>query len=95
VYRHITLPLIRPGLFAAGLFAFITSFDDLNIALFVSGGLQNTLPNQMWSSMYLAASPILGAASTVILVTLSAVLITAELLRRAGERKLNPSGPES
>jgi hypothetical protein len=45
--------------------------------------------------MYLAASPILGAASTVILVTLSAVLITAELLRRAGERKLNPSGPES
>lgn len=95
VYRHITLPLIRPGLFAAGLFAFITSFDDLNIALFVSGGLQNTLPNQMWSSMYLAASPILGAASTVILVTLSAVLITAELLRRAGERKLNLSGPES
>jgi ABC-type spermidine/putrescine transport system permease subunit II len=85
---HVTLPLIQSGLFAAGLFAFITSFDDLNIALFVSGGLQNTLPNQMWSSMYLAASPILGAASTVILVTLSVILVAAELLRRASERKL-------
>lgn len=95
VYWHVTLPLIRSGLFAAGLFAFITSFDDLNIALFVSGGLQNTLPNQMWSSMYLAASPILGAASTVILITLTVVLVAAELLRRASERRLAAPEQES
>src|SRR5262252_1800715 len=45
---HITVPLIRSGLIAAFLFAFVTSFDELTIALFVSAGVATTLPKQMW-----------------------------------------------
>ncbi|MGE0769276.1 MAG: ABC transporter permease subunit [Hyphomicrobiaceae bacterium] len=80
--RHVTLPLIKRSMLAAGIFAFMTSFDDLNIALFLTGGEQNTLPKQMWSAMVLQATPILGVASTVLLVLMSFFLLVAEVLRR-------------
>ena len=63
----------------------MTSFDDLNIALFLSGGEQNTLPKQMWSAMVLQATPILGVASTLLLVLMSAFLLGAEFLRRRAD----------
>lgn len=79
---HITLPQIRPGLIAAFLFAFITSFDDLTIALFVSGGRTATLPRQMWNDLLLQVNPTLAAVSTVILVLVTAFIVLAETLRR-------------
>ena len=82
---HVTLPLIKGSVLAAGIFAFMTSFDDLNIALFLSGGEQNTLPKQMWSAMVLQATPILGVASTLLLVLMSAFLLGAEFLRRRAD----------
>jgi ABC-type spermidine/putrescine transport system permease subunit II len=57
---HVTLPLIRSSVVTAAIFAFMTSFDDLNIALFLTGGEQHTLPKQIWSAMVLQATPILG-----------------------------------
>jgi len=80
--RHITFPLIRPGLIAAFLFAFITSFDELTIALFVSGGLATTLPKQMWDDALLKVSPTLAAVSTVLLVFVTAMILLAEYFRR-------------
>lgn len=77
----ITLPLIRPGLAAAFLIAFVTSFEELTIAMFVTGGLTATLPKQLWSEMLMAASPALAAVSTVMLVFISAVIVFAYLLR--------------
>src|SRR5207248_2031385 len=65
---YITLPQIRPGIIAAFLFAFITSFDDLTIALFVSGGRTATLPRQMWNDLLLQVNPTLAAVATVILL---------------------------
>jgi ABC-type spermidine/putrescine transport system permease subunit I len=82
---HVTLPLIKGSVLAAGIFAFMTSFDDLNIALFLSGGEQNTLPKQMWSAMVLQATPILGVASTLLLVLMSTFLLGAEFLRRRAD----------
>jgi putative spermidine/putrescine transport system permease protein len=79
---YITLPLIRAGLIAAFLFAFVTSFDELTIALFVSGGLATTLPKQMWDDALLRVSPTLAAVSTVLLVFVTAVILVAEYLRR-------------
>jgi putative spermidine/putrescine transport system permease protein len=79
---HVTLPLIRPGLIAAFLFAFITSFDELTIALFVSGGLATTLPKQMWDDALLKVSPTLAAVSTVLLVFVTAMILLAEHFRR-------------
>lgn len=83
---HITFPLIRAGLLAAFLFAFVTSFDELTIALFVSGGLATTVPKQMWDDALLKVSPGLAAASTLILVFVTSMILLAEFLRRKASK---------
>jgi ABC-type spermidine/putrescine transport system permease subunit II len=79
---RITLPQIRGGVVAGFLFAFITSFDDLTIALFVTGGGTATLPRQMWNDLLLQVNPTLAAVSTVILVLVTLFILLAEALRR-------------
>lgn len=79
---HITLPQIRGGLIAAFLFAFITSFDELTIALFITGGGSATLPRQMWNDLLLQVNPTLAAVSTVILLFVTLFILAAEALRR-------------
>lgn len=79
---RITLPQIRGGMTAGFLFAFITSFDDLTIALFVTGGSTSTLPRQMWNDLLLQVNPTLAAVSTLILVFVTVFIVLAELLRR-------------
>jgi putative spermidine/putrescine transport system permease protein len=78
----ITLPIIKGGLVAAFLFAFITSFDELTIAIFISGGLATTLPKQMWDDMILQLNPTLAAVSTVVFVLVTTLLVVAERFRR-------------
>lgn len=79
---QITMPLLKGGLVAAFLFAFITSFDDLTVALFVSGGVTTTLPKQMWDDMILQLNPTLAAVSVVVFGLVMALLVVAERLRR-------------
>nr|WP_308219647.1 ABC transporter permease subunit [Azospirillum argentinense] len=78
----VTVPLIRGGLVAAFLFAFITSFDELTVAIFVSGGVKTTLPKQMWDDMILQLNPTLAAVSVVVFAIVMALLLMAEWLRR-------------
>jgi ABC-type spermidine/putrescine transport system permease subunit I len=82
----ITFPLLRGGMIASFLFAFITSFDELTIALFVSGGLVSTLPRQMWNDMLLQVNPTLAAVSTTMLVVITTIILGAEYLRRRATR---------
>ena len=82
VLRLITVPLIRGGIISSFLFAFVTSFDELTIAIFVSGGLKSTLPKQMWDDMILQLNPTLAAVSVVVLVIVTAILLVAERIRR-------------
>jgi putative spermidine/putrescine transport system permease protein len=79
--RRVTLPLIAGGLVSAWLFAFVVSLDELNVALFASGGLQSTLPKLMWDEATLRFSPILAAVSTLVLLLMSAVVLIAARLR--------------
>ncbi len=81
-FLRITLPQIRGGIAAGFLFAFITSFDDLTVALFITGGSTSTLPRQMWNDLLLQVNPTLAAVSTVILVLVTLIIIGAETLRR-------------
>lgn len=84
--RRITLPLVGNGLVAAYLFAFVTSFDELTIALFVTGGLFGTLPKQMWDDALLKVSPTLAAVSVILLLLITVFVVAAErLARRRGE----------
>ncbi|MDX1431030.1 MAG: ABC transporter permease subunit [Gammaproteobacteria bacterium] len=79
---HVTFPIIRAGLIAAFMFAFIISFDELTIAIFVTGGDFLTLPKKMWDDAILQVSPTLAAVATMLLVFMSAVILLSEFLRR-------------
>ena len=85
-FWQVTFPLIRPGVLAGAVFAFITSFDELLVALFVSGTTAMTLPRLMWQEIRQDIDPTIAAASTLLLALTTTLLITAELLRRRGER---------
>ena len=85
-FRRVTLPIIRPGVFAGALFAFITSFDELIVALFVSGTGAVTLPRKMWDSLRQEIDPTIAAVSTVLIAFSIVILLTAELLRQRSER---------
>jgi len=71
---RVTLPIIMPGIVSAFIFAFGTSFDDLTLSLFVSGGLFTTLPKQMWDDALLKVSPSLAAVSVLLFLGVVAVM---------------------
>jgi len=78
----VTLPLIRPGVLSGALFAFITSFDDVVVALFVAGTEQRTLPKQMWSGVRENLDPTITAVATMLVVLSVVVVAMGERLRR-------------
>lgn len=77
ILSRITVPLIKGAIIAAFLFAFITSFDELTLAIFVSGGIMTTLPKQMWDDMFLQLNPTIAAASVVVFVIVLILLLIA------------------
>lgn len=83
--RTIMLPLLKPALMASFLFAFLISFDELTIAIFVSGGLKTTLPKQMWDDMLLAANPTLAAVSFVLVAAIAIIVFLLSMIRRDNE----------
>lgn len=80
-FRQVTLPLIRPGVLVGALFAFITSFDELIVALFLSGSGAVTLPRRMWDDLRFAIDPTIAAVSTLTIVLTGLLLGGAHLLR--------------
>ncbi len=85
-FFKITMPLILPGIVSGGLFAFITSWDELVIAIFLAGTEEHTLPRRMWSGIRELLSPTIMAVATLLILTSIALMVTMELLRRRTER---------
>lgn len=81
-FRLVILPSIRPGIVAGALFAFITSFDELIVALFIAGPSQVTLPLRMWESMRSSLEPTLAAVSTLAIVASVSLFLCASWLQR-------------
>ncbi len=81
VFATITLPLMLPGVITGSLFAFIISFDEVVIALFLSGPYTQTLPMRMWSGLRYEIDPTIAAVSSLLIV-LAAVLLTFLQLMR-------------
>jgi putative spermidine/putrescine transport system permease protein len=82
-FLRVTLPIIKPGVMAGALFAFLTSFDEVVVALFMTGVDTVTLPVQMWAGIRFEINPVVAAVS-VMLVGLSAFVFTVyALLRRS------------
>jgi len=80
VFRRVTLPLLMPGILAAAALAFTTSFDEFNVAYFVIGVSDTTLPIYIYSSLRFGISPELNAISTLTLAASMALAVLA--LRR-------------
>lgn len=85
-FRQVTLPLIRSGVLVGALFAFITSFDELIVALFLSGSGAVTLPRRMWDDLRFAIDPTIAAVSTLTIVLTALLLGGAHLLRSRAAR---------
>jgi putative spermidine/putrescine transport system permease protein len=85
-FWDITVPLIRPGVISGGLFAFVTSFDEVVVVLFLAGPEQRTIPRQMFSGLREQINPTILAVATLLIFLSVALLITLELLRRRNER---------
>ena len=85
-FFRVQMPLILPGVISGGLFAFITSFDEVVVVLFVGSARQQTLPWQMFTGLREQISPTILAAATILVVVSIMLLTTVELLRRRSER---------
>ncbi len=86
VFRQVTLPLILPGVISGALFAFVTSFDEVVVVLFVAAYDQQTIPRQMWNGIREQISPTILAVATILVIFSIVLLTTVELLRRRSER---------
>ncbi|WP_367847223.1 ABC transporter permease [Rhodoferax sp. WC2427] len=86
VFWSVKLPLIAPGVISGGLFAFATSFDEVVVALFLTGPDQRTVPREMWSGVREQLSPTILAVATTLVVVSALLLFTLEALRRRTER---------
>ncbi|MBM3584365.1 MAG: ABC transporter permease [Alphaproteobacteria bacterium] len=86
VFFRVILPLILPGVISGALFAFITSWDELIVVLFIASPETRTLPRQMFSGIRDQISPTITAAATILILLSIMLLTTVELLRRRSEK---------
>jgi putative spermidine/putrescine transport system permease protein len=85
-FFKVQMPLILPGVISGGLFAFITSFDEVVAVLQLADVKQRTIPRQMFSGIREQISPTILAVATILVVISIFLLTTVELLRRRSER---------
>ncbi len=92
-FFKVTLPLILPGVISGALFAFVTSFDEVVVVLFIAAFDQQTIPRQMWNGIREQLSPAILAVATILVMVSVGLLTAIELLRRRSERLrgLSPS----
>ncbi|MFM0662282.1 ABC transporter permease subunit [Paraburkholderia sediminicola] len=79
---RVTFPILAAGMVSAFLFAFVTSFDELTIALFLTSGLNSTLPKLFWDEVSLSISPVIAAVSTCLFVLSVVVIGTVNRIKR-------------
>ena len=85
-FLRITLPLISPGIFSGALFAFITSFDEIIIAIFISGTSAVTLQKKIWDSVRLEINPMVSSIASLLILLSIVILISSEIIRRRTEK---------
>ena len=85
-FFKVIMPLITPGMVSGALFAFVTSFDEVVVVLFVGRNDEQTIPRQMWNGIREQISPAILSVATILVVISICLLATVELLRRRSER---------
>jgi len=85
-FFKVIMPLILPGVISGGLFAFITSFDEVVVVMFIGSVEQITIPKQMWAGLRQETSPVILCMATCLVALSIGLLTTVEMLRRRSER---------
>jgi len=82
----VTFPLIRPGVAAGALFAFITSFDEVVMAIFIATYRSITLPKHMWAAMRQEIDPTIAAVSSILVTGSMLIILLVGLIQQRGKR---------
>jgi ABC-type spermidine/putrescine transport system permease subunit II len=90
VFYRVTLPMILPGILTGAALAFISAFDEFIIALLLQGPGVKMLSVQMYDSVALEIDPTISAASSILVVVISSVVLTAQLFATR-EKKAVPT----
>ncbi|MBS0249080.1 MAG: ABC transporter permease [Proteobacteria bacterium] len=80
-FIHVTLPILKPSLIISALFAFIQSFDETVVAIFISGRNAETLPRKMFDSIRQEADPVIAVVSTLLFVLVLAGIVVPPLVK--------------
>jgi mannopine transport system permease protein len=86
-FRHVTLPLIAPGVISAALFAFIISFDEAVVSFFISNLDRKTLPRKMFEDIDYNISPTLAAVATMLTLLTALALIGSHFVKSRTDRR--------
>lgn len=89
-FWYVTLPLIRPAVVSAALFAFLASFGEFLTTLFVIGSTRSTLPIQLWKGIRFETNPTIAAAASMLIALSILALIAVELARWQTRRRTSP-----
>ncbi len=83
-FFHVTLPVLRPGMLVGALFAFLSSFNEAVVVIFIGGRQATTLPKKMYESIRLESDPVIAVVSTLLVsLVVLGVLVSVVLRRRA------------
>lgn len=85
-FRTVLLPIIRPGVISGALFAFVTSFDEIVLVLFLAGPTQRTIPREMFSGLREQINPTILSVATLLIIVSVLFLLSLELLRRRAQK---------
>ena len=91
VFTHVVIPLAFPGILSAALFAFLASFDELVISIFMAGVRSETLPVRIWNSLHLQVEPVIAAVSAFLVAVTGCVLLLDAAFRQWRVRR-QPDG---
>jgi putative spermidine/putrescine transport system permease protein len=81
-FFKVTLPLLRSSLLSGAIFAFIISFSDINLALFLSGPQSTSLPVHLFSQLQWQADPTIAAASALQIAIIGTLILLAQRIFR-------------
>lgn len=83
VKLRVTLPAIRLGLFAAAIFSFLASWDEVVVSIFMASPTLQTLPVRIWATLRQDLTPVVAAASSLLVGLTTILMLAAAVLRRA------------
>lgn len=86
-FFKVTFPIIKPGVISGALFAFIRSFDETVISIFLCSIEIKTLPKRMWEGIRMEISPVVASVSTLLIVFILLILLTMEIYREKSRKK--------